>query len=53
MDENSSLNILCDANSYIDAFNKFWKKNKNSYLIIIGGHGNIYKKTCNYIKNVV
>ena len=36
----------------IDAFNKFWKKNKNSYLIIIGGHGNIYKKTCNYIKEL-
>lgn len=36
----------------IDAFNKFWKQNKDSYLIIIGGHGNIYGKTCDYIKEL-
>lgn len=36
MDENSSLNILCDANSYIDAFNKckkgsIWKESVQRY----------------------
>lgn len=36
----------------IDAFNKFWKQNKNSYLIIIGGHGNLYRKTCDYIEEL-
>lgn len=36
----------------IDAFDKFWKQNKNTYLIIIGGHGNKYKKTCEYIKEL-
>lgn len=29
----------------LKAFNKFWITNKNSYLIIIGGHGSLYEET--------
>lgn len=38
-------------NRLIQAFNKFWKKNPNCYLIIIGGHGNLYNQTLELIKN--
>ena len=36
MDENSSLNMLCDANLYLDAFNKckkgsIWKESVQRY----------------------
>ncbi len=32
----------------IDAFDEYYKKNPNSYLIIIGGSGNLYSKTVRY-----
>ena len=36
----------------IDAFEKFYKKNNNSLLIIIGGHGVLYEKLLEYIKHL-
>ena len=36
----------------IDAFAKVWQEEKNIYLIIIGGHGNIYGKTQEYIDSL-
>ena len=36
----------------LDAFNEFYKKNKNTILIIIGGHGPLYKDTINYLKTL-
>ncbi len=36
----------------INAFNRIWKNNKDAYLIIIGGHGNMYEKTINYIESL-
>lgn len=36
----------------IDAFNIFYKQNKNSYLIIIGGYGKLWKWTNDYIKTL-
>ncbi|MDI9540571.1 MAG: glycosyltransferase [Bacillota bacterium] len=36
----------------INAFNRIWVNNKDTYLIIIGGHGNIYEKTINYIASL-
>lgn len=35
----------------IQAFELFWKKNKNTWLIIIGGAGNLYEQTCQLAKN--
>jgi len=32
----------------IDAFDEYYKQNKNSYLIIIGGSGNLYAQTVRY-----
>lgn len=32
----------------IDAFDEYYKRNPNSYLIIIGGSGNLYSKTVRY-----
>lgn len=32
----------------LNSFNKLWKENKETYLIIIGGHGVEYEKTLNY-----
>lgn len=34
----------------IDAFDKLWEKNKDIYLIIIGGYGNLYDATLKYAK---
>lgn len=34
----------------IEAFNRFWKENKDSYLIIIGGAGKEYETIKNYIE---
>ncbi len=36
----------------IKAFSKFWVNNKDSYLIIIGGHGKLYNETINFISNL-
>lgn len=36
----------------IDSFARIWQENKNCYLIIIGGHGNIYGKTLEYVKSL-
>ena len=38
-------------NRLIQAFELFWKKNKNTWLIIIGGAGNLYEQTCQLAKN--
>ncbi len=35
----------------IDAFDKLWKENKDIYLIIIGGYGNLYEDTLKYAKS--
>ena len=36
----------------IDAFEKFYKENKNSLLILIGGHGVLYDELNEYIKHL-
>ncbi len=36
----------------IDAFEKFYKKNNNSILIIIGGYGKLYDELHEYIKHL-
>ena len=36
----------------IDAFEKFYKKDNNSLLIIIGGYGPLHKELCEYIKHL-
>ena len=36
----------------IDAFEKFYKKNNNSLLIIIGGYGKLYDELHEYIKHL-
>ena len=36
---------------WFQAFELFWKKNKNTWLIIIGGAGNLYEQTCQLAKN--
>ena len=36
----------------IDAFNKFYMKNNNSILIIIGGYGKLYEELLEYIKRL-
>ena len=36
----------------IRAFNKIYLKNKNCYLVIIGGHGILYRKTLDLIKTL-
>ena len=35
----------------VDAFNRVWKENPDTYLIIIGGHGEKYEPLCEYIKD--
>lgn len=30
----------------IEAFNRYWKENTDTWLIIIGGVGNLYEETC-------
>lgn len=36
----------------LNVFNKFYKKENNSYLIIIGGYGKLYKRTLEYYRNL-
>lgn len=36
----------------IDAFEKFYKKDNNSLLIIIGGHGILFEELCEYVKHL-
>lgn len=36
----------------LNAFNELWKKNNSIYLIIIGGHGVLYKDTLDYAMNL-
>ncbi|MBQ9072714.1 MAG: CDP-glycerol glycerophosphotransferase family protein [Bacilli bacterium] len=36
----------------MDAFNKTWQKNKNCILIIVGGHGILYKETLKYAESL-
>ena len=36
----------------IDAFEKFYKKDNNSLLIIIGGYGPLYEELCEYIRHL-
>jgi Putative glycosyl/glycerophosphate transferases involved in teichoic acid biosynthesis TagF/TagB/EpsJ/RodC len=36
----------------LNVFNKFYKENKDSYLIIIGGYGKLYQKTMNYAQEL-
>ena len=36
----------------INAFNKIWKNDKNCYLVLIGGHGKMYKKTLKHIASL-
>lgn len=36
----------------LNVFNEFYKKNKDSYLIIIGGYGKLYRKTLNHSKTL-
>ena len=36
----------------LNVFNKFYKEEKNSYLIIIGGYGKLYEKTLEYSRNL-
>lgn len=36
----------------IDAFEKFYKKNNNSILILIGGYGKLYNELQEYIKKL-
>lgn len=36
----------------IKAFHKFQSKNKNNYLIIIGGHGNEFQNICDLVKDL-
>lgn len=36
----------------MSVFNEFYKTNNNSYLIIIGGYGKLYKKTLEYSKQL-
>lgn len=35
----------------IEAFNSFWKENKKSWLLIIGGAGSLYDETCRIAEN--
>lgn len=36
----------------INAFNRIWENNHDVYLVLIGGHGNLYQKTIEYIDSL-
>ena len=36
----------------LDAFNKYWEEKRNTYLIIIGGHGSFFEKTVHYARKL-
>lgn len=36
----------------LNVFNNFYKENKDSYMIIIGGYGNLYEKTLQYAQEL-
>lgn len=36
----------------LNVFNKYYKENNDSYLIIIGGYGNLYEKTLDYAQEL-